>query len=76
MRNDQNMCDSIGCFRQAIYIREEERLRYPEQLCAACYSRKIAEMPKDASQYRSITGQTSSPAGVNGHSVQYGTHLT
>jgi hypothetical protein len=52
MKNDPNICDSIGCMRQAIYIREEERLRYPEQLCAACYSKRIRDVPRDESQYR------------------------
>ena len=52
MRHDANICDAIGCMREASYIREEERLRYPEQLCAACYNKRVKDIPRDASRYR------------------------
>lgn len=47
----RQICDAIGCSRQAIYVREHRRGLGTEYVCSLCHNRRIADSPSDASLY-------------------------
>jgi len=55
------VCDSIGCMREAVHVRENKEGLESDYLCALCFCARITEKPSEAPLYRLIGPKTTTP---------------